>query len=975
MALSAAQPLHAQNWMERYLQERRTKSAEKARAKEQKRQEKQERRERERELERNIPDPEATSLSDVAPQEDGEVRRALPLEPFEQTEQPQPTQPQPQPQPEHPTQTETVRIPRAVPVERAIPVEPVVPVERTSEPQGEVRKALPVEPFEPATQPAVPPAAPERDPAPEPSRGAPVNPETPGVPTQEPAAPHAEAVPEETKETGETAAQRPPSTLEVLDPRSREIRLSPGTTTAPADVAQILLANGFYTRKQYDQAAPEYERYLSLFPSGVDRQAAFFRLAECYRQLGSFNAARQNYEALIYTFQIGDFIGPASYRLAELYYQEKDYSAAVTFFRKASVWVKDPAIALSAKFYAARSLEAAKMSSEAMRAYEDVLATEGENPFREASQLALVELLSDSGRRSQALLILNTLRTETAKESVKAEATVRIGLLQLDQKQNAKAAEEFAKALKMPELGHWKEIAELGLLRVLYNDGKYEPVLKAYEASEKTFSPAALPEVLLLVANSNRQLRRHDAARTLYDQIIRDYAQSPYAQEARYERLVILYTIDSPELVTEIDAYLASHPDAGARRDQLTLMKAESFYKTKQFEAATPLYASLNTASLAPALKAEALFKLGWCQTQTGDHAGAIQTFSAFLSRYPTNKLAATALAQRGFGYEQAKNYKAALGDFNEVLSRYPKAKEREFAIQRKALILGQQDESKAMVDAFTQLLKEFPNSPAAGQANYWIGLTAFQSKNYKDSIAPLVAARKQDADFADRATSLILAVHRYLENRDALAKEVDQAGPKIRIPAEMLRWLGNEYLKGNESDAVQAEKYLTKLTGSEGNDELIAADWLSLGQASIKLKKWAAAEKTLRTYLEKATDPIPKANGYLALGEAELGTGKLDAALKSANKVQELQPEGRLNALGRMLSGAVTAAKGDWEAAAKIYLSVALVYDDPVITPQALEQAYRAYLKSGNEPQSKKVLNDLQSRYPEYRLSKVEAR
>ncbi|HET6408844.1 MAG TPA: hypothetical protein VFG14_13245, partial [Chthoniobacteraceae bacterium] len=93
--------------------------------------------------------------------------------------------------------------------------------------------------------------------------------------------------------------------------------------------------------------------------------------------------------------------------------------------------------------------------------------------------------------------------------------------------------------------------------------------------------------------------------------------------------------------------------------------------------------------------------------------------------------------------------------------------------------------------------------------------------------------------------------------------------------------------------------------------------------------------------------------------------------ALKSANKTQELQPEGRLNALGRMLSGDATAAKGDWEAGAKIYLSVALVYDDPVITPQALEKAYHAYLKSGNEPQSKKVLNDLRSRYPEYQLSK----
>ncbi len=873
------------------------------------------------------------------------------------------------------------RIERAIPVEPLEPLEPLDPSASPADLPGEIRPAIPVDPSIPA--PGVPAPAPAESPEPSPTSS----------PSAEPAAsPSAEseaepgAEPAETSPEATPAATAPPG-AEGLDPHPREIRLSPETKTVPVDLAQFLFANDLYTHKQYEKAAPEYELYLKLYPGGSDRQAVFFRLAECYRQTGSLNAAQRNYEALIYTFRSGDFIGPASYRLGEMHYQQKEYSLAASFFRKASVWVKDPALISSAKFYTARSLEAAKMTSEAIRAYVDVLAIEGENPFREASQLALVPLLSDSGRRTEALRLLDALRQTTKKESLKAEATVRIGLLYLDQKENKKAAAELTQALAMPELGLWKEIAELALLRVHYREGEYEEVLKAYKASADagTFSDAALPEALLLVANSQRQLRRYPDARTLYEQILQDYPQSPYAAEAQYERLVILYTIDSPELGPEIDAYLASHPDEGERRDQLTLMKAEAFYKAKKFVEAIPLYASLQKSSLAPALKAEALFKLGWCQMQTSDHAAAVESFSAFLSRYPTHKLAASALAQRGFGHERTGDYKAALADFDTVLSRYPRASEREFALQRKALILGQRDETRAMVESFRQLLKEFPKSRAAGQANYWIGLSAIQAKDYKEALAPLRAARKLDADFADRATSLLLTALFYQEERDALAGEVDQTGAKIRVPAEMLRWLGNAYLKdegsGKEEDAApgkeeegsaaRAEKYLARLVGLEGTDDVLPADWLSLGKARIKLRKWDAARKALGTYLERATDPIPQANGYLALGEVELGAGKMEEALRCAHKVQELQPEGRYNALGRMLSGKVAAAKGEWENAAKLYLSVALLYDDPAITPQSLERAYEAYRSGGMETEARKVLNNLQSRYPEYPLTK----
>lgn len=765
------------------------------------------------------------------------------------------------------------------------------------------------------------------------------------------------------------------ATPDEMDPNTNVIRVTPNKITGP-DVGQFNYANNFYVKKDFARAAAEFDRYLALYPSGADRQAAFFRMAESHRQLGNFNAARRAYEALLLGFTEGDFVGPAAFRMADLCFQDKNYPDALAYYRKASVRVKDPQLILTAKYYAARCNEALKATSEAIDSYDDLLKTQGPNPFREASRFALARLLADAGRRADAVAQYDTLILETDKPALKAEATVRQGLLLQEMGKGEKAAAVLNRALKMPELGSWREVAEISLLRAAYNAQNYKQALDTYQSAGDSFSPEAKPEALLIAANSNRQLGRDKAARELYETIARDFPASNYAKDAQYYRLISLYNLNAPELLNEVDAYLGNYPETGAKRDQLTLLKAEALYKTKKYAAAAPLYASLDDSLLAPALKAEALFKLGWCHTQVQprDNASAIQAFSAFLKQYPVHKLAPTALAQRALSYQQTQNLTAALADFNQILSRYPQAaKEQELALEQKALILGQRNDNPGMSETFSQLLRKFPNSPAAGKANYWIGWAACESKNYKEATRPLQAARRLDKEhFGEKATRLLLQSLRLQEDRDGLAAEIDQAeGTKTKIPSEFLHWLGTEYFQAGESP--RAEKYLAKLLAQASPAEVQPEDWLILGSARAKQSKWAEAEKAIKKYLEKATEPSQQATGHLALGETYLGARQLDEAKKAADAALSLQPEGRLNAQGRMLSGDIAMAQGDFTAAAKLYLSVSVVFgDDPDITPKALSQAYVAYKKAGDAAQAPKTLNELQSRYPEYPVPAV---
>lgn len=764
----------------------------------------------------------------------------------------------------------------------------------------------------------------------------------------------------------------PPAVSDETGPRTAPTPPERGVSSSTADQIQLDFANGFYARGLYDMAAPEYEKYVGLYPGAPGRQAAYFYLGESYRKLGSMNSAKTSYQALLSAFSVGEFVGPAAYRLADIHFAEKNYSAALPLYRKASVRVKDPAVALAAKFYTARCLELMKMPTDARVVYEDIAATKGDNIYRSASRLALAQILAGLGRKEEAMRQYDALANETDKPEVKAEVLVKSGLLKIENGQADKGAADLNKALKLPEIGAFKPVAQIGLLRALYETNKYKQLLDAYADALKDLPAESKPEVLILAANSQRQLGHQKEAGDLYDQVLKEYPDTVYAKQARYERLVNLYNSDSPELTKAVDEYLAANPEP-EKRDQITLMKAEGLFKQQKYAEAAPVYASLGDSKLPSSFKTEALFRLGWCYAQTRDPENAAKTFTEFLEANPVSKLVPTALAQRAVAQQQLKNFPAALKDFNALLDRYPRAlKERELALTQKALILGQQQDNAGMSDTFKTLLREFPKSTAAAQANYWIGWTAFEAKDYKAAIAPLEAARRLDkAQFFERATLRLILAHYYLEERDALAAEVDsfaKGAPKAKVPAETLRWLGGAFLSVGEWE--NAEKYLAALAKRDG--ETTPDDALNLGRAQLGAKKYAEAVKSLRLYLEGRTEPVPRATGLLELGRAQLGLAKLDDAQKSSDEACSLQPDGRLYAEGRMLAGDIAAARGSNDEAAKIFQSVAVIVDDPQITPQALERAYESLVRAGSDPEAAKVLNTLQTKFPEYQLKRA---
>jgi TolA-binding protein len=767
----------------------------------------------------------------------------------------------------------------------------------------------------------------------------------------------------------EPTLPRPP-VEDFSEPPTRE-------SDAP-DRRQLDYANALFTRKLYDLAIPEYQKYLDDYPGYAGRANAYFSLGECYRNLKRPSSARTNFQRVLRDYGDGEFAGPAAYALGEMAFTEKDYAAALPFFHRSAAKSRESAVALSARYFEARCLEVLGRKEEACDVYLEVAEAGNPNPYREDARWTAASILIGRGRKIDALKQYEALSNETQKPVVKAESAVRGGMIALDLIQADKgkidktmvdrATSLLQKGRTLSEPGKFRAIAQVGLRRLQYQTGQYAQLLADYKKEQENLPAAAQAEVLLLAANSERQLGHPKEAEQLYRQIIAKFPDREEAKDAAYQRLINVYNSDPSALLAEVEQFLATNP-TGERADQAKLLKAEALYKQQNYAAAASIYGELRGSQLSSKLRAESAYKLALCYVPAKNTSAIIEAFTYYVQTFPDNPQVPAALAQRALAYEQDKNYDAGLSDLNTILTKYPSAQEREATLQLKALILGQQENTKGMVDTFRQLLKEFPKSSVAAQAHYYIGKAAFEAKDYKTAMKALNTARQLNKEqYYNLASLRLILCQFYLKDRPALTKEVNDFmanSPNVNVPPEVLEWLGIEYY--NEKNYEAAAKYLGSLAkiSDRGN---VKPDFLFyLGDAATKLKRLSEAEDAFGKYLQVAKDPAGKAKVLIALGAIKIGVHKPDDAQKIAEEIMLLQPEGRVNAEARLLVGEVQLERGNFDDAGKAFMGVALLYDDPAITPRALAKAASAYQRAGKNEQADRLARELRERYPNY--------
>ncbi len=741
-----------------------------------------------------------------------------------------------------------------------------------------------------------------------------------------------------------------------------EIRAAPSLAGLDPATAVLEQANGLYARKMHDLAVPKYEEFLQMRPVGSDRQPALFRLGESLRTLDRKPEAMAAYKRLLAEFSSGDFVGPAAYRLGEMQYAGGDFSSAAEAFAKAAHHVRDPKLRLASKFFEGRALDGANRRVEALAAYREVASQTGDNPYRERAQFDLAEADARAGLTAGAFRQFRKLAESAQTPPVRIGAAVKAGLLAIDAKDYASARPLLESAAANRELPAWSSAAKAGLVRLEYESENYEAAAKLADEALAQIQPESKPDVLLLAANARRQLGQQAEALALYDKLAAEFPDSEAARDAGFHRLVSLVAQRDERALGQIDIFLMSSADK-QERAKAQLLKAELLFAQNHLAEAAALYEKAAAGEGTEKYRADALYKLAWCQLQDKKYDLATGTLTRFLTQYPRHPLVPAALAQRAVAQMETGQREEALSDFSEIIARHSGAKEREGAMLQQALLLGNMNRPAEMTASFQRLLAEYPQTPFAAQANFWIGYAAFDARKYRDAIPSLEAARKLDAaKYGERASLRLLLSHYYLEDREAAAREASALGAD-KAPAEVRSWLGLSALAAG--DNAHAVEFLLPLAGSpDASDELRT----SLARAQIGAGDYEGARGTIGKLLPRLHEPKVKASAHLLMADALLGLNHAAEAKIQAEEAIKLQPEGRLNAEARLANARALLAQERFDDAARAFMAVALLYDEKDLCPQALTLAEKAYQRAQNPADAERARAERERRYPDYK-------
>ena len=762
--------------------------------------------------------------------------------------------------------------------------------------------------------------------------------------------------------------------------------------TTPA-AARFDSAMALFNAGQYADAIATFSDFVRDFPQDRRREEALYRLAESYRSLGRTDDALAAYTFQVQTYPDGPLRINGELRRGAILFDQGKFADAITPLQIVSD-KGDGELQQLGKYLLGRSLLATQKEADGRALLQGLVDEQPPGKFSGNAAQTLAELDDTQNKYPEALALWQKALALSSDPAAQATAAARGGWSALEAKQLTEAEKFFQTARQLDAGGDSRKVANTGLLRIFFQLERYTDWVTLYTVEKDKVLDSACSEILYDLGHAQFSLKHWPEAVAGFDQYLAAFSSQDAAVTAAYERFLALTQIDRTKTASEAESYLKAWPKSPYRA-RVRLLQAQELSREKNFFQALPLWESLaGETGDASWPHQEILLDLARTYDELNNFSKAATAYQNYLDDLNAHRpftfdergektLARQTLqvqARLAVCLQKSDQLLAATDAWKAVQSLAPEgSRERQTAIESLGLIYarGGPAQEAAMVATFRALLDKFPQSPLRAMAAFSVGDSLFKNRDYAGAEPFLLNARKWDAKTWLQPATQRLALGAYgLKDDDktvAYLKEYDtipapadpQAQIAARLPAALFYWLAETARKAGQWS--EAETYYSRVTQHPDPGDLLAGAWWQLGEVESERKEWPAAAASYEKYRQLKPDAKDATVVVLALGRVQLGAQNFDAATKLGNQALLQEPEGPRSAAARMLLGETAFATQNYPEAARMFATLAVLFDDPQITPQAMSRAADAFEKAGDAKSAADWREKLKEKYPQY--------
>jgi TolA-binding protein len=750
----------------------------------------------------------------------------------------------------------------------------------------------------------------------------------------------------------------------------------PGLTVVSLSEVRFNAATAAYNAGRYAEAVRGFTDFVRTFPGDRRVEESLFHLAESYRELGRTHDALAAYTYQVGRFPEGPFRANAEVQRGAMLYDQGKLADAVAplqyaFDHGEGVLKEDAEFLLGRAFLATQKEPAGRALLQGI--------VDAQPPSKLAGNAAqtLAELDDTQGKPADALVLWQKAATLLPAGGAQATAAARGGWSALAAKQPDAAQKLFEQARLLGANGPVLEIANTGLLRVLFAQKKYAEWLKLDTAAEGNVLASARAENLYDRGHANFALKQWTDSVAAFDAFLKEFSADPAAPSAAYERMLAAIQADPSTTITEADDYLKAYPQSPFHA-RVQLLVAQVYSRAGHFADAAPIWETLAAEPAAPDWpRREILLERARAYDELHQWPQAATAYRALIAE-GGNLPAATLLtaeARLAVCLQNDNQTVAAAEAWKAVQAQAPAgSSDQQVALESLGLIYahGGPTQGALMAQAFRDLLDKFPQTKLKALAAFSVGDYLFQQRDYAGAETYLIQARTDDsATWSQPATErLALGAYGRKDWSETLTytREYDtipgaeSTGP---LPPPLFYALAQAAQKNN--DLPTAEDYYRRVTVMPNAGELASGAWWQLGEVQAARKEWASAVTSYQQYEQLKPEATKATSVLLELGRAQLGALQLDAAKVTANQALLQEPEGPKSAAARMLLAEVAYAAQSYPEAARMFATLAVLFDQADTAPQAMARAADAFEKAGDMKSAADWRAKLQAKYPQF--------
>ena len=754
-----------------------------------------------------------------------------------------------------------------------------------------------------------------------------------------------------------------------------------GLALAAPDAIEIKdrqqLADGLFRRNMFDLAVREYAA-LAEMPETPERDVVLFRLGECYRHLKRADEANAVYARLMKEFPGSGQVSRARLQLALALMDAggESLAAAAKTFEDLTAAGIAPEVRLAALYHWGETLERMQRAADALARYQQLVTDSPDSEYGMYAGLRAAWLLTQTGKpedQRHAMGIYLDLAHKAKDAKVAEEASyfvAQVALVSGHYEESAHLFQVFK--TKYPNSARLAASALPTAWANLYSK-RFKEASEAADLAlgNPQLPPASREEALYVKANALNHLEQRAEAVPFYTQLIDAFPQGRFAASAQYERVMVLYRDGKYEEVLAASKGIVAPPPELA--DNLYWVNAESAMTLKKDDLVVQNCQLLVEKSPNSPFAKDALYRLGRTLQKQEAWEAASGWYRQVVARFPQDALAPKALYASGVCMSRIGQGEAALRDWTELLTQYPSSDMVAETLYQKAMEEIRHKNHRAAGTTLDEIIRRFPEDTRKAELLYWRASIFRQFDEIAEAEAMYQAALAAGPpkEF-EREITLDLGVILLQSGRKADAanyfRQLLDAPIAERIGVDRLAWLAEFDCSQKQYDnAIRAANTLLALPSADKGWKQTA--WTLIGRARHLKNERDPAMQAFTESLATGASTVYGTEAALRLGELLTDAGKHDEAAVRLNEAAvRATPQDQLRWRALAYCGLARNAelKGDTESAVRYYMSVSILFNDPVLVPDAMAKAAALLDKLGRTAEANAMRDERKARYPD---------